>query len=78
VADQVPFTGYVLSEANGKASILTSKPEEVIYLPTQSILRSVQCTPRLFLEEQATFVYLWEHSKHKLITHTSCPSVPYA
>jgi hypothetical protein len=77
IAGQKPFAGYVLSEANGETSILTSKPEEVIYLRTQSIQHSMQCTPPLYLEEQATLAELWEHYRRKLITYTSCPSAPY-
>jgi hypothetical protein len=79
VAGQRPFAGYVLSEANGETSILTSNPEEVIYLRDQSIQYSTQCAPPYYLEEQATIIELWEHyEKHKLVTYTACPSAPYS
>lgn len=79
VAGQRPFAGYVLSETNGETSILTSNPEEVIYLRDQSIQSSVQCTPPYYLEEQATIVDVYErYLRHKLITYTSCPTAPYS
>ena len=79
IAGQSPFAGYVLSEANGETSILTSDPEEVIYLRSQSIQHSVQCTPPFYLEEQATIVDLWEfYFRHKIATYKSCPSAPYS
>jgi hypothetical protein len=77
IAGKKPFAGYVLSEANGETSILTSKPEQVIYLHTQTIQHSTQCTPPWYLQEQATLAELWEHYRGKLITYASCPSAPY-
>jgi hypothetical protein len=77
IAGGIPFTGYVLSETNGLTSILTSKPEEVIYLRNQSILYSMPCIPPLYLEEQATLAYLFEHYRGKLFTYTNCPSAPF-
>jgi hypothetical protein len=79
IAGQRPFTGYVLSQANGAASsILTSNPEGVISVPSQSILATEQCTPPLYQWEQATLFDLLEHSEHKLITYPACPSTPYS
>jgi len=77
VAGQKPFTGYVLSQANGTTSILTSDPEGVIILPSQSVLAIGQCTPPGYQLEQGTLSDWFEHIDHKLMTYTACPSAPY-
>jgi hypothetical protein len=79
IAGHRAFTGYVLSQGNGQTAILTSKPEGLIYPPTQSSLHATQCTPPYYLEEQATLVDLWErYVRHKLINYPPCPSAPYS
>ncbi len=79
ITGQRPFTGYVLSQASGAtSSILTSSPEGVISVPSQSILVTEQCTPPLYQWEQATLFDLLEHSEHKLVTYSACPSTPYS
>jgi hypothetical protein len=77
VAGQKPFSGYVLSQADGQTSILTSNPDGVINVPSRG-LSSAQCIPHLYVVEQATLVYLYEHLRHKLADYKSCPSTPYS
>lgn len=78
VAGQNPFSGYILSQANGQTSILTSDPEGIITLPSQSITTTEQCTPHLFLLQQATLFDLIENLGHKLMTYKPCPSTRYS
>ena len=78
LAGQKPFSGYVLSQANGEYSILTSKPEGLINVPSQSILRTEQCTPPLYELEQATLLDLFEQAGRKLIIYMACPSTSYS
>ncbi len=78
VAGQNPFSGYILSQANGQTSILTADPEGIITLPSQSIMTTEQCTSHLFLLEQATLFDLFENLGHKLMTYKPCLSTPYS
>jgi len=75
--EQEHFSGYVLTQANGETSILTSSPEGVFTVPSQDVLYSEQCTPHLYVWEQETLFDLWERFRHKLTTYQACPSTPY-
>jgi len=78
VAGQRPFSGYVLSQANGETTILTSNPEGIISTPSKSIQATEQCIPHLYLWEQATFFDWLEHQLGRLMTYPSCPSNRYS
>jgi hypothetical protein len=78
VAGQNPFSGYVLSQANGQTSILTSNPEGIITLPSQSITNTEQCTSHLYLLNQATLFDVLENLGHNLMTYKPCPSTRYS
>lgn len=78
LAGQRPFSGYVLSQADGKTFILTSNPDGVISVRSQSVQSATQCIPHLYVEEQATLVYLFEHWRRKLANYPSCPTVRYS
>ena len=77
VAGQRPFSGYVLSQADGNTSILTSNPDGVISVHSQSV-QATQCTPRHYEEEQATIVYVVESWFQKITNYPSCPSTRYS
>jgi hypothetical protein len=77
VAGRKPFAGYVLSQANGITSILTSDPEGVISPPSKSVLSIGQCTPPRYQLEQGTLFDWFEHVDHKLMIYPACPSAPY-
>ena len=78
VAEQSPFSGYILSQANGQTSILTRVPEGVITIPSQEITTIEQCTPHFYLLEQATLLDLVENFFHELVTYKPCPSMHYS
>jgi hypothetical protein len=65
--EQEQFSGYVLTQATGQTSILTSSPEGVITVPSQDVLYIEQCTPHLYEWEQATLFDLFERLRHKLL-----------
>jgi hypothetical protein len=77
LAGRTPFSGYVLSEADGETSILTSNPDGVITVRAQSVQATKQCIPHFYLEEQATIVYLVEQWRRKLTNYPPCPSTRY-
>ncbi len=72
VIGRSPLTGYVLSQANDRTSILTSRGEEVLSVPSNRIQSIVQCTPHLYAWQQATFFAIIERSFHKLANYPPC------
>jgi hypothetical protein len=77
VARQKPFTGYVLSQDNGKTDILTSNPEGVVSIPSQEIQATEQCTPHNYDWDQATALGLLERVTRQIITYPACPTTLY-
>jgi hypothetical protein len=78
VAGQSPFSGYVLSQADGQTSILTYNPDGVINVPSQRVLATTQCTPHYYMEEQTTIVYAIERFINKLTNYPACPATRYS
>jgi hypothetical protein len=78
VAGEKPFSGYVLSQANGETYILTASPEGVISVASQKILASEQCTPPFYLLEQETLLDWLNGLRHRLLAYSSCPATRYS
>jgi hypothetical protein len=72
VTGQGALSGYVLSEANGRISILTSRGEGVVSFPSKDVPYIVQCTPHLYVWQQATFFAIVERYFHKLMSYPPC------
>jgi hypothetical protein len=78
VEGQAKFSGYTLSQADGNTFILTSNPDEVISVPSQRIQATTQCTPRHYIEEQATVVYVIERLLNNLPKYHACLAARYS
>jgi hypothetical protein len=67
-----PFTGYILSQANGEVAVLTYNPVGVIQLPQSEIKEILACKTSGYILHEATFLELIDTGRD--LPYQSCPA----